>query len=51
METIEEFISTGTGTPKTKEMLKQAYLKVKGSESGFDKYLADLESQAEKTLQ
>jgi len=46
---LEKFISNGKGTPGMKEMLKQTYVKSKGSESGFDSYLTALESDAKKS--
>ena len=46
---LEKFISSGKGTAGMKEMLKQTYVKSKGSESGFDSYLSALESDAKKS--
>ncbi len=49
MENLEKFISSGKGTAGMKEMLKQTYVKSKGSESGFDNYLKTIESKAQKS--
>ncbi|MFA5804854.1 MAG: redoxin domain-containing protein [Melioribacteraceae bacterium] len=51
MENLEKFISNGKGTAGMKEMLKQTYVKSKGSDSGFDNYLTTLESKAKKSAQ
>lgn len=39
---LEELISTGQWTPKVVELLKGIYVKEKGSDTGFDSYLASL---------
>jgi len=46
---LEKFISSGKGTTSMKEILKQTYVKTKGSDSGFDNYLSALESDAKKS--
>ena len=43
---LEKFVSEGKSTSAMKDLLKNAYAKSKGSEAGFDKYFADLESKA-----
>lgn len=43
---LEKFISSGKGSEGMKAMLKQIYVKSKGSDSGFDNYLSVLESSA-----
>ena len=43
---LEKFVSDGKSTSAMKDLLKNAYVKTKGSETGFDKYVADLESKA-----
>jgi peroxiredoxin len=46
---LEKFISGGKSTAAMKDLLKQAYNKTNGSDSGFDKYLSILESTANKS--
>ncbi len=46
---LEKFISSGKGNAGMKELLKQTYVKSKGSDSGFDNYLSALESNAKKS--
>lgn len=43
---LEKFVTEGKSTSAMKDLLKSAYSKTKGSETGFDKYFADLESKA-----
>jgi len=43
---LEMFLSGENGTAKMKEQLKEVYVKEKGSESGFEKYIAALEKTA-----
>jgi len=45
---LEKFISTGNSTPIMKELLKQAYVKIKGSENNFDKYFDKIYSKAKQ---
>lgn len=47
---LEKFISSGKSNAGMKEMLKQTYVKSKGSDSGFDSYLSALESDAKKIV-
>ncbi|OGV11176.1 MAG: hypothetical protein A3J84_03990, partial [Ignavibacteria bacterium RIFOXYA2_FULL_37_17] len=46
---LEKFISSGKGTAGMKELIKQTYVKSKGTESGCDNYLSALESDAKKS--
>jgi peroxiredoxin/predicted negative regulator of RcsB-dependent stress response len=43
---LEKFVSGENGTAKMKDQLKEVYVKEKGSEAGFDKYIATLEKAA-----
>ena len=43
---IEQFVKEGVATAKTKEALKNLYVKEKSAENGFTTYLADLEADA-----
>lgn len=43
---IEQFVKDGVATAKTKEALKNVYIKEKSSDNGFDAYLAELEADA-----
>ncbi|RYF79584.1 MAG: hypothetical protein EOO03_18055, partial [Chitinophagaceae bacterium] len=43
---IEQFVKDGVASSKTKEALKNIYVKEKSSEAGFDTYLAALEADA-----
>lgn len=45
-KTIEQFVKDGAATSKTKEILKQLYIKQKKSEEGYDAYLTSLEMAA-----
>ena len=45
-KTIEQFVKDGAASSKTKELLKQLYIKQKNSEEGFDTYLTNLEMAA-----
>ncbi len=45
---LEKFISEGKSTAAMKDLLKEAYIKTKGSDAEFDKYLSSLESKANK---
>lgn len=47
---IENNIRNGTHTPVMKDLLKTAYTKVKGSDSGFDEYISEFESLAKEKL-
>jgi peroxiredoxin len=47
---LEKFISDGKSTPAMKDLLKEAFVKTKGSESGFGEYLSTLESKAQKSV-
>ena len=42
---IEQFVKDGKGTSDMKEILKAAYVKAKGSEAGFDDYIAALQKE------
>lgn len=46
---LEKFFSRGKSTSAMKDLLKQAYTKRKGSDSGFDKYLSELELKANQS--
>jgi thiol-disulfide isomerase/thioredoxin len=43
---IEQFVKDAVATAKTKEALKNVYIKEKSSDNGFDAYLAELEADA-----
>ncbi len=43
---IEQFVKDGVATAKTKEALKNVYIKEKSSDNGFDAYLSELEADA-----
>jgi len=43
---IEQFVKEGAATPKTKELLKELYIKEKKTESGYVAYLSKLEMAA-----
>lgn len=43
---VEQFVKDGKATSETKEVLKRAYTKEKGSENGFDDYILALEKEA-----
>lgn len=45
-EVAENTVKAGQGTEAMKELLKKEYVKAKGSESGYDHYIASLESSA-----
>jgi peroxiredoxin len=45
-EVAENTVKAGKGTEAMKELLKKEYVKAKGSESGYDQYIASLESSA-----
>ncbi len=45
-KTIEQFVKDGAATSKTKEILKQLYIKQKNSAEGYDAYLTNLEMAA-----
>jgi thiol-disulfide isomerase/thioredoxin len=40
---IDEVVKLGQATPEMKEMLKTLYVKVKGSEAGYDEYVSSLQ--------
>ncbi len=50
MEKISGFIEKGNGTTEMKTLLKEAYLNEKGSEEGFDNYLAKFEDTANEKM-
>lgn len=50
MNEIEHFLRAGKHTPPMKELLKTAYMKVKGSDSGFDNYISEFEALAKEIL-
>ena len=50
MTEIETFIKDGKSNSSMKDILKQAYIKTKGSDSGFDEYLAKFESAAKDKM-
>jgi thiol-disulfide isomerase/thioredoxin len=50
MQVAEEVVKKGTASELIKENLKTDYIKVKGSDKGYDKYLADLEAQWKQKL-
>lgn len=43
---LEKYLSGENGTAKLRDQLKEVYVKEKGSETGFDKYVAVLEKAA-----
>lgn len=43
---LEKYLSGENGTAKLRDQLKEVYIKEKGSETGFDKYVAVLEKAA-----
>ncbi len=45
-EVAENTVKAGRGTEAMKELLKKEYVKAKGSDSGYDQYIASLESSA-----
>jgi len=47
-ERSEEYIKTGNASDSIKSWLKQAYVKEKGSDNGFEAYLAGLGSVAKE---
>ncbi|MFH1197370.1 MAG: redoxin domain-containing protein [bacterium] len=47
---IETLISAGNASSEMKEALKQIYIKEKGSEDGFDKYVGKFESEADAKM-
>lgn len=50
MKEIESFLRAGKHTPPMKELLKTAYVKVKGSDSGFNEYISEFEALAKEIL-
>jgi len=50
MAEMESFISSGNGTAKLKDYLRQAYIKKQGNDAGFDAYLGGLEERAHAKL-
>ncbi|PKL84140.1 MAG: hypothetical protein CVV24_01270 [Ignavibacteriae bacterium HGW-Ignavibacteriae-3] len=46
---LEKFIKDGKSTPAMKDLFKEAYIKTKGSDAGFAKHLAALESEANQS--
>lgn len=50
MKEIESFLKAGKHTPPMKELLKTAYVKVKGSDSGFNEYISEFEALAKEIL-
>lgn len=47
---IEKFIDANTHTPLMKEDLKEAFIKINGSEEGFDEYISHYEDTAKENL-
>jgi peroxiredoxin len=47
---IEGFIAKGSGTPKMKEMIKEAYVKINGSDKEFNAYFAKFEEAAKAKM-
>jgi len=45
---IEKFVKDGVASSRTKELLKEFYVKEKGSDKGYDEYLAKLEMAAKE---
>ena len=45
---LEKFILTGNSTPIMKELIKQAYIKVNGSENKFDNYFEKIYSKVKQ---
>jgi thiol-disulfide isomerase/thioredoxin/tetratricopeptide (TPR) repeat protein len=50
LKEIEAFLSSAKHTPPMKEMLKTAYIHTKGSDSGFNSYMAKFVSIAQEML-
>lgn len=50
MEKISGFIRTGNSSASMKSLLREAYLNEKGSEDGFDNYVASFENAAKEKL-
>ncbi|MFO7524587.1 MAG: TlpA disulfide reductase family protein [Ignavibacteriaceae bacterium] len=50
MTQIENYLRSGTHTPIMKDLLRTAYIEVKGSDSGFDEYISEFESLAKEKL-
>lgn len=44
MALMEDMIKNGRGTPSVKDNLKAVYVKLKGSDAGYDAYLASLQT-------
>ena len=49
LEKAAEYIKNNAATAKTKEYYKEAYLKVNGSNTGYEEQLAELEKAAKQT--
>jgi len=47
---IENFLRSGKHTPVMKDLLKTAYIKIKGNEEGFGEYISEFESIAKEML-
>ncbi|OGU34638.1 MAG: hypothetical protein A2068_14765 [Ignavibacteria bacterium GWB2_35_6b] len=50
VKTLEEFISSGNGSSEQMIMLKEAYIKLKGSDTGFKDYVSKFEEAAKQML-
>jgi thiol-disulfide isomerase/thioredoxin len=50
IEEIEKYIKNGNGTAGIKKLLKEAYTKDKGSDAGFEQYLAGFETKAKEMM-
>ncbi|MGB4775939.1 MAG: redoxin domain-containing protein [Daejeonella sp.] len=50
LEKIETYIKNGRATVKMKDQLKALYSKEKGSEQGYEDYVASLEAQAKEKM-
>jgi len=50
-EAAEKSVITGQATAVTKEELKKCYVKLKGSDNGYEQYLASLENTSRNKLQ
>jgi len=50
MAEMEPFITSGYGTAKLKDYVRQTYVKKQGNDSGFDAYLGGLEERAHAKL-
>lgn len=50
IEEIEKYLKDGNATAEMKKLMKEAYTKDKGSDAGFEQYLAGFETEAKKIM-